>query len=1265
MRSFVRLALCAGVLALLPAAPRYAHAVCQSGGVVSNVNECVPVGKGSQDCHVEWAITPQPPPDPRTGFPTAKITCIDNDPSCDADTTPGQCTFLVGACVNVMDSRFTCSPTDAASYDFKKPSVRDAAKPHKDPNARDNRRRLDLNLEALIPTSTPNVCTPQDRFVVPLKKGILKGKGKIVLKLTDSVPKKDTDSIKFTCLPNPNIATSVCASARQIASASELIGGPLAMGQVGDYLIENDKARFIVRDTGREFGFLLTYGGHLIDADVQQKLGAGTLSPPYPPGRDSFEAMTPLINISSTDNPTAITVINDGTAGGPAKLRTTGPDDLFDPIDPRVAILQFDATRLKVPGSAVDNNIPVTISTDFTLNCGDNFLEMETTVNNTGGSALDLYIGDYINGSGQLEAVGPGLGFGDAAIRLGDGNGTTSPSYDWFGYFGFGQADFLSYAVLPEVTTATSSFAQSGVTVPIYGQGLVGILLGTNDLLKPPGFLHVPAGGSNSFKRWFAVGNNGMGQIVDVRTKLAARGDIPPLKTGFVQGVVTVAGQPIDGARVIIAEKPGSRGAQSGVIDAFETRDGGFFQGTVPRGEYVAEVKVPGHLYEGGGSTPLAKPIKVGGSTTVVNFDVPATGYLQVTVTDGVSTQPIASKVSIVGLESAPDPGISENATLATVTANLFGYDAHEKVVIYGLPQVHFTDLSGDTGVFALQPGTYQVVVSHGPRYSVSKQMVTVVPGTATSPQVLTASVVPVVDTTGFISGDFHVHMLQSPDSVVSNQERIVTMLAEGVDFFAASDHDFVTDLTADVAALGASSQIKTTLSQEITYFDSGHFGAYPFDPANLPDPTSVTGGALDWGDSSAAIGAGYPSDGSYDLSPDAMALLAKGPPYNAVVVQANHFNSGSLGYFRLHGIDSTLVPPQSSTPPAQIRLDPSLTNSYTDELTALELWIENSRSQAALALGENLGDWFNMLNNWSSVAGHEKLRKTATFDSDTHSTTVVQAGGPRNMIADTSPSVSAIDPVVAATHINEGRDIGTNAPFVQVSISGDGGATATHAIGSPMLVPAALGTATVNVSVKSPDWAEFDQIQLFVNSVPTCILQCIGGPNAGATCTADSECPQSSGCGKNFVGGVKKVCTATPTFTLNKGVDFTVTPVPVNGSTRLEASVSKVLTGGNLPAGDAWVVVVVKGTDGISKPLFPMAPQSILPKACSGDPCRPCTSNANCAPFFGACTVTNLDAAELGDGNLGQCGVTSLAIANPLFIDRDGDGFYKGLTIP
>ena len=1231
MKTLARLVLCTAAVGLIAASPaRLAHAACSSGGTVSNVNDCAPVGKGSKDCLVEFSISPVPPDD-SNGFPTAKIDCLDNDPSCDNDITPGQCTFKVGVCVNVTESRFTCSANGAATYELKTPSAKDTLKPSKNVFVRENRRLLDGEIASVVPGGA-NQCSDEVSFVVPLKKGVSKGKSKINVQVVGALNAKDSDTVKFTCLPNPAIATQPIASARHITNANELIGGPLAYGRVGDWLIENDRVRYIVRDVGRDFSFMLTYGGHIMDADFQRKVGPIPWSGPYPAGNDSFRETTPLINISSTDNPTSISVVSSGAGGGPAVLQTSGPDDLFDPIDPWVAIKGF-STALSIPVSARDNNIPTTIMNEYTLNPGDNFVKHETIVQNTGGSTLNLYIGDYTAGGAQLEFVGPGLGFGDAAIRIGGNQSQGEVTFNFLGWLGYGQSQGISYGLIPQLYDLTSSFAQSGVTVPIYGQNLVGILLAPSNN-KPPGILQVSAGGMNSFSRWLTVSDNGMGQVVDARNTLVARGDITDaasLKPGFIQGTVSVAGVPVDGARVTITKKPGARTAQYALIDVFVTKNGGFYLGTLPKGEYTAMVKVPGNPYEGGGSTPLEKPIKIGGGTTVVDFDVPATGYVQVNVTDG--SNPLPAKISVVGLEAAPDPTIAENAVLATVVGNIFGYDAREKVVIYGLPQVQFADPSGTTGVFAVPPGSYQFVVSHGPEYNVFKTSVMAVSaGSPGSPQVVNATLTRVVDTTGFVSSDHHVHLINSPDSQVSKRERIVTMLAEGVDYFVASDHDFITDLSADVAAIpGAGALVKAGISDEITYFDTGHFGAYPL---SGPIAGSVTGGAIDWGRAGEPAGLGYPSDNSYDLSPEEMALVAKAPPYNAIVVQANHYNSGTLGYFRVHGIDTTVATPQSSTSPTEVRQDPAITNLYSDELTALEIWIENTRPQNSLALGENLGDFFNILNNFDST--HPLNRKALVADSDTHSTTIVQAGGPRTMIASSTDNPAAINETELGNNINAGRSILTNGPFVKVSVVGDGGTTARHALGNPIIANASVaGNATINVDVNSPTWAPFDIVEIYVNTVPSC--------------TTTSP---------NFVGGTKKVCTSTPTFSLP------VTPTQVAGVAgdfQLQASVSQPVT----VAADSWVVVVARGRDGISVPTFPMNPNSTFKRSCTGNACQTCTTNAQCSPFFGTCQDVNANTTQLAAVTTGDCGVTALALTNPLYIDRNGDGQYKGVTLP
>jgi hypothetical protein len=78
------------------------------------------------------------------------------------------------------------------------------------------------------------------------------------------------------------------------------------------------------------------------------------------------------------------------------------------------------------------------------------------------------------------------------------------------------------------------------------------------------------------------------------------------------------------------------------------------------------------------------------------------------------------------------------------------------------------------------------------------------------------------------VSADYHVHMINSPDCDVTKDERILTMLAEGVDYFVASDHDFRTDLHPDIARLGAQERVASVVSEEITTFDLGHFNIWP-----------------------------------------------------------------------------------------------------------------------------------------------------------------------------------------------------------------------------------------------------------------------------------------------------------------------------------------------------------------------------------------------------------------------------------------------------
>jgi hypothetical protein len=955
------------------------------------------------------------------------------------------------------------------------------------------------------------------------------------------------------------------AVAKRIDDPADLIGGTLAIGRVGDYLIANDKIRAIVRAPGREMSLALLYGGNIVDADLVRPAGE--------PGRDNFGAMIPDVNLSLTANVQDIVVMNDGANGEPAVLRAYAVDDLLDAFDLVNAIKAFGFGM--VPASARDRDLPIEIVTEYTLAAGDQAVRIETTIANMGGEDLRTYVGDLLNSSGEDDAFVPPVGFGDALLY------GEMPYIAWTGR---GANEGIAYGIIPEpipgAPLIASGFGQSGIMGFLIGQSFVNALL-----TQEPGVLEIPAGESGSYVRYFAVGDGDADSISAIRNQLFG------ITTGTVSGRVTAAGRPAAGAFVSVVRKPAEAGAPVEVLNGFRTDPAGRYHGTMEPGDYIVMAKLDGSPYDSGTSAPGEHPITVtAGAETVQDIALPDTAHLRVLVVDG-SGAPLPAKVSVVGFDPAPEPAASGGTFVFRSDVDQQGN------VLYGIAAVRFVDQSGDSDAFPLAPAEYEIVVSRGPEYSIHRERVSLASGGTTT---VNARLIKVLDTTGFVAADYHVHLINSFDCSVTREDRIHTMAAEGVEYFVASDHEFVTDLRPDIERLGLGAHLAAVVSSEITTFNLGHFNAWPLER----DPGSYTGGSIDWGRPGVPPGQDFPSLGSFDLSPTELFTTIRdriAPGNDGGIIQVNHFNDGTLGYFALAGIDSLANPPRSFTAPELIRQNPAVANLYDDNFDTLEVWIVASRAQTRLLHEANLGDWFNLLNQ-----GHIKA---ATADSDTHSTAIVQAGGPRNFVASSSDDPSELNDAELAASVRQGRLFGTNAPFLRVSIQGDGGAMAGLGLGEPQLV-AATSRATIHLNVQSPIWAEFDTIEVFANTMPL---------------------PQAD---ENLHGVRVPRYEVEPTLVLHAGTDFGIVQRIVDAEVlearRLEATVNITVP----IEEDTWVIVLVKGTDGVSRPIWPMNPQDLDEE-----------SNAT------------LD--DLTDGNLGEGGNPALAFSNPLFIDADGNGRF------
>ena len=552
---------------------------------------------------------------------------------------------------------------------------------------------------------------------------------------TETPTLTNTPTPTATPTTTPTKAPEFNAVAKVITDAADLIEGPLSRGRLGDYLLANSEIQVVIQDIQRNIFSVGQFGGQILDADLVRVLSD--------PERDNFEEWAVGINLENTAHYTKVNIINDGSNGKPAIIRVTGVDDLLDFINPSSQVAGFG---LPFPAAYDDVDLPVEVTTDYTLAPNDNFVRVDTTFKNTSGTLVETFITDYLSGSGEVEYFVPGYVFGEPLVTSG------CALCNFVALSGQGQADGVSYGYIHDIPESTV-FSTSGVTIPALGVAAALALIGGED----PNFAIEPNGGEVTVTHYFAVGDGNVGSIVDIRNTILG------LATGTIKGTITRAGQPVEGADVAVLgdQADGPLELTKNVVSHYRTDAAGQYEGTLPPGDYTLQAHLDGHL---AASPDPASVTVIDSSTTTQDFTIPEAARVRVTIVDE-SNAAIAGKVSLVGFDPYPDP--ENTGTLlgfVDIRSALFGEVAKDRLP-FGLAEVVFVDNLGDSGEFFIEPGTYRVVVSHGPEYSVFEQDITVTAGALTT---VSAQIAKVIDTTGFVSGDFHIHQLNSPDSAVT-----------------------------------------------------------------------------------------------------------------------------------------------------------------------------------------------------------------------------------------------------------------------------------------------------------------------------------------------------------------------------------------------------------------------------------------------------------------------------------------------------------------
>jgi hypothetical protein len=216
------------------------------------------------------------------------------------------------------------------------------------------------------------------------------------------------------------------ARAHRITSPSELVRGPLAHGRVGDWMLENAEARFVVQDVAqRDLYSIGQFGGNVIDAELVGR-----------PDRDAFFEIQPSVNVETVINAQTATIVNDGQDGLPAVLRVCGPDDLLDFVNASSVAAMINVT---FPPAADDKDYDVEACTEYVLEPGKRALRLDTTITNLTNQAQRFYAGDYVNGMGELELwTSSGYGIGELPFS----------SLGVMSWIGTGESEGVDYAFL-------------------------------------------------------------------------------------------------------------------------------------------------------------------------------------------------------------------------------------------------------------------------------------------------------------------------------------------------------------------------------------------------------------------------------------------------------------------------------------------------------------------------------------------------------------------------------------------------------------------------------------------------------------------------------------------------------------------------------------------------------------------------------------------------------------------------------------------------
>ncbi len=422
---------------------------------------------------------------------------------------------------------------------------------------------------------------------------------------------------------------------------------------------------------------------------------------------------------------------------------------------------------------------------------------------------------------------------------------------------------------------------------------------------------------------------------------------------------------------------------------------------TAPDGSFaIAVTEDVTEWYASEGTTRASAPIHFPPGTGYdLVLDVSDGGELAVTIEDGDTHAPLTARLVVHGVEGTLDPS--------------FGPDYRAS----GAGPL--MDALGGEVATPVPAGKYRVLATKGMTWTVDSVVVEVKPGARVPVHLAPRRAIPSANLVGC---DLHVHARPSFDSPVATEDRVLSLVAAGVDFAVPTEHNIVGDYGPSLQALGLGGELAFVTGVEVTTYSPrfGHFGLFPY-PTNAAVPP-------------------YRATNSEKL----FAAARANDPEKKRILQVNHPRlPKDIGYFNVQGYK------HGGPIPIGMRKDFDALEVYNGYDIAVPSRVD-----------EVLEDWFALLE-----AGR---RYVATGSSDSHRIQYQWAGYPRTVVR--TPSARPIDPFAVVAELKAGHAIVTSGPFIEATIDGHGPGDTAPATAK-----------TLHVVVRAVPWIDVTSLDVVV----------------------------------------------------------------------------------------------------------------------------------------------------------------------------------------